>query len=91
MADPYEGRVTSEVEKRTSKLPSLTWMGFAVASMAASAALVIGGRKELGNFVGQWAPTFLIIGLYNKLTKEIALPKHESRGYGAAAGMGAGA
>jgi hypothetical protein len=43
--------------------------------MAASAALVLTGRKQLGNFIGQWAPTILIMGLYNKLAKEIAVPK----------------
>jgi hypothetical protein len=28
-----------------------------------------GGRSALANFVGQWAPTLLIIGLYNKVVK----------------------
>ena len=40
--------------------------------MAASAALVITGKTQLGNFVGQWAPSLLVIGLYNKLVKEIS-------------------
>jgi hypothetical protein len=31
--------------------------------------LMLSGRKEAGNFIGQWAPTLLIIGLYNKLVK----------------------
>jgi hypothetical protein len=29
----------------------------------------VGGRAELANFVGQWAPTLLVIGVYNKLVK----------------------
>ena len=73
---PHEGRTTHEVEKRTSKLPSIVFLGFAVASMAASAALVLTGRKQLGNFVGQWAPTILIMGVYNKLAKELTAPRH---------------
>lgn len=28
-----------------------------------------GGRGPLANFVGQWAPTLLIMGLYNKVVK----------------------
>jgi hypothetical protein len=27
------------------------------------------GKKEQSNFVGQWAPTLLILGLYNKIVK----------------------
>jgi hypothetical protein len=70
-----EGRTTSMVESKTAKLPSLTFLGLAVGAMAASAALVMSGRKQLGNFVGQWAPSILIMGLYNKLAKEVAVPQ----------------
>lgn len=67
-----EGKTTSEVETRTSKLPSIMFLGLAVGAMAASAGLVLTGRKQLGNFVGQWAPSILIMGLYNKVVKEIS-------------------
>jgi hypothetical protein len=73
----YEDRGTEAVEQQTAKVPSLAFLGLALGAMAASAALVLTGRKQLGNFVGQWAPSILIIGLYNKLVKEIALPKRE--------------
>jgi len=29
------------------------------------------GRKDASVFVGQWAPTLLILGLYNKLVKQL--------------------
>jgi hypothetical protein len=67
-----EGKTTSMIESKTSKLPSLTFLGLAVGAMAASATLVLTGRKEVGNFVGQWAPSILIMGLYNKLAKEVS-------------------
>jgi hypothetical protein len=86
----YEDRATETVERGTARVPSLAFMGLAVGAMAASAALVITGRKELGNFVGQWAPTILIMGLYNKIAKEIAVPKRELRGATAGTGVGAG-
>jgi hypothetical protein len=66
-----EGETTSKVEAQTSKLPSLAYFGLAVGAMAASAALVLSGRKQIGNFVGQWAPSILIMGLYNKITREL--------------------
>jgi hypothetical protein len=37
--------------------------------MAVSLTLQSTGHKERANFVGQWAPTLLIFGLYNKLVK----------------------
>lgn len=65
-----EGKVTSMVEDQTAKIPSMTWMNLAVGSMAISALLQIFARnKEYGNFVGLWAPCFLLIGIYNKLVK----------------------
>lgn len=65
-----EGNLTRRVEEQTSKVPSLGYMGLAIASMAASAGLAfLSRRKEFANFVGLWAPTFLIIGLYNKMVK----------------------
>ena len=81
----YEDRGTEVVEQQTAKVPSLAFLGLALGAMAASAALVMTGRKQLGNFVGQWAPSILIMGLYNKLAKEIAVPKRRTNG--AHAGM----
>lgn len=90
----YEDRGTETVEAQTAKVPSLAFLGLAVASMAVSAALVLTGRKQLGNFVGQWAPSILIMGLYNKIAKEIAVPKRQGRdggmGRGSSMGMGSG-
>ena len=89
----YEDRATETVEKGTSRIPSLAFMGFALTAMAASAALMLTGRKQIGNFVGQWAPTILIMGLYNKVAKEIAVPQREGRRIGAGntgAGLGMG-
>jgi hypothetical protein len=73
----YDDRATETVERQTAKVPSLAFLGLAVAAMGASAALVLSGRKQLGNFVGQWAPSILIMGLYNKLAKEIAVPRSQ--------------
>lgn len=66
----HEGRVTRMVERQTGKVPSLVYFNLAVSSMILSAGLAIyGRRKEFANFVGLWAPTFLLMGIYNKLVK----------------------
>jgi len=64
-----EGRVAKTIEEQTAKLPSDIFLWAAFGSMAASLTLQMLGKKEQSNFVGQWAPTFLILGLYNKLVK----------------------
>lgn len=66
---PKEGRVTRETESRTAQIPSMAFLSAAVGSMVASAALQATGRKKLSLFVGQWAPSFMLMGLYNKVVK----------------------
>jgi hypothetical protein len=64
-----EGRIARTIEDQTAKIPSDTFLWAAVGSMVASALLQVSGKREISNFVGQWAPTILILGLYNKLVK----------------------
>ena len=69
--DHTEGTVARSIENQTAKLPSDTFLWTAVISMAASATLQLMGNKHASVFVGQWAPTLLILGLYNKLVKQL--------------------
>jgi hypothetical protein len=41
----------------------------AVGAMGVSAGLQVAGQKHASLFVGQWAPAFLLLGIYNKLVK----------------------
>jgi hypothetical protein len=66
-----EGTVAKTIEDQTAKLPSDTFLWAAVGSMATSMTLQLMGNKHASLFVGQWAPTFLIFGLYNKLVKQL--------------------
>jgi len=68
---PYvEGEITKRVEEQTAKIPSIGYLGLAVGSMALSAGLALfAPRKEFANFVGLWAPSFMLMGIYNKLVK----------------------
>ena len=65
-----EDRVTSAIETQTSKVPSSGYLAAAIGSMGASALLKILGKDEWALFVGQWAPAFLIMGVYNKMVKQ---------------------
>jgi len=67
---PTEGELTQRIERQTARIPSVGYLSMAIASMIASAMLAIfANRKEFANFVGLWAPSFLLIGIYNKLVK----------------------
>jgi hypothetical protein len=66
-----EGRVAKTIEEQTAKLPSDAFLWAAVSAMAVSAGLQLSGKQHVSNFVGQWAPTLLILGLYNKLVKQL--------------------
>ena len=64
-----EGLVARTIEQQTAKLPSDLFLWLAVGTLLCSATLKTMGRTHDSLFVGQWAPTFLILGLYNKLVK----------------------
>lgn len=64
-----EGYVAKMIEEQTAKIPSDMFLWAAGASILGSLALKTLGREKDSVFVGQWAPTFLILGLYNKLVK----------------------
>jgi hypothetical protein len=73
-----EGQVARAIEEQTARLPSDTFLWLAISSMAVSATMQIMGNKQASVFVGQWAPTFLILGLYNKLVKQLGSDRTEN-------------
>lgn len=64
-----EGRTTKAIESYTGEVPSGTFLTVALGAIGISLLLMLAGRRDMANFVGQWAPTILIMGLYNKLVK----------------------
>jgi hypothetical protein len=72
-----EGKVAKTIEEQTAKIPSDTFLWAALGTIGVSMTLQLFGKKEISNFVGQWAPTLLILGLYNKMVK-ITGPENET-------------
>ena len=64
-----EDQFTKTVEAYTSTVPSSAYLGVAIGAMAVSLVCQLTGRGKWGNFIAQWVPTWLILGLYNKLVK----------------------
>jgi hypothetical protein len=73
-----EGPIARSIEEQTAKLPSDAFLWMAVGAMTASATLQMMGNKHVSLFIGQWAPTFLIFGLYNKLVKQLGSDRTEN-------------
>lgn len=65
-----EGPITQRVEDVSAQISSATFVSLALASVGVSAAIAaFSQRKTLANFVGLWAPTLLLLGVYTKLVQ----------------------
>lgn len=71
-----EGPVASMIEEQTSKIPSDVYLWAALGSMAISLTLKLMKEDKTALFVGQWAPSFLLLGNYNKMVKLLG---HDSK------------
>lgn len=66
---PTEDEFTKTIEQYTASIPSSAYLAVAVGAMGLSLLFQVTGRGKWGNFIAQWVPTWLIIGLYNKVVK----------------------
>jgi hypothetical protein len=67
--DYSEGYMAKLIEEQTAKLPSDVFLWAACGSMVTSLMFQLAGDHQKSTFFGQWAPSLLILGLYNKLVK----------------------
>ena len=66
---PTEDQFTRAIESYTAAVPSSGYLAFAIGAMGLSLVCQVAGTGKWGNFIAQWVPTWLIIGLYSKLVK----------------------
>ena len=50
-------------------VPGQVWYIAGVVSILASAYCQLTDRKQMALFIGQWPPTFFVVGLYHKLVR----------------------
>jgi hypothetical protein len=74
-----EDAATSSIEEMTKRVPSVSFLGLALGAMAVSATLMLLNKKQWAHFIGQWAPSILILGTYNKLVKTFSAPYSEEQ------------
>ncbi len=53
----------------TDSIPEEVWYWAAMGSIAVSAGLWLSGKRDWSTFVGQWPPTFLILGIFHKVLR----------------------
>ena len=74
----HEGKMTERIEKVTAGIPSAAWLVLAGGAILGSLTLKLMGRHSTATFIGEWAPTFLMIGLYNKVVKVLGSDRSEA-------------
>lgn len=81
-----EDRGTTVVEEQTKRIPSLTFLALAAGSIGLSLWFMMSAgrnpfspRRDVANFIGQWVPSLLILGTYNKIAKTFSAPYSESQ------------
>lgn len=88
-----EGPVARRIEKQTARIPSDVWLWAAgasiIGSLVAQGIGMFGGprsqmrqlmyptKSPISQFVGMWAPTFLLLGLYNKIVKVMGSDRYD--------------
>jgi hypothetical protein len=64
-----EGPIAKAIENFTAEIPSDVFLTTAIGAIGVSWGMHLMGMPKAGLFVGQWVPTILIMGVYNKLVK----------------------
>lgn len=65
----HENESTRAIEDQTMHIASDTFLAAAGGSVLLALVLKVAGRNTAANFVGQWVPSILCLGIYNKLVK----------------------
>ena len=77
-----EGSMTKAIEHQTARIPSTYFLAAAGGAVALSLGLaVVSERKGWANFVGNWVPSLLLLGIYNKIVKTHGSDKTEANAH----------
>ena len=71
--------MTKAIEHQTAKIPSTYFLAAAGGAVALSLGLaIVNEKKGWANFVGNWVPSLLLLGIYNKIVKTHGSDKAEA-------------
>ncbi len=73
-----EGSTTKAIEHQTIKIPSSYFLVAAGGAVVLSLGIALMSEKKgWANFVGNWVPSLLLLGVYNKIVKTHGSDKTE--------------
>jgi hypothetical protein len=75
---PEEGKVAKAIEHKTQRIPSDIFLWTALGFFGLSVAMQTANRKHSSLLLSQLAPTFLLLGIYNKLVKVAGSDSYEA-------------
>lgn len=67
------------IEKKTARIPSSFFLALAGGAVALSLGLAVSKKKRWANFVGQWVPTILLLGIYDKMANTQTTENEEAK------------
>lgn len=76
---PEEGPVARAIEHKTQRIPSDVFLWTALGFFGLAAAMQAANRKHSSLLLSQLAPTFLLLGIYNKLVKVAGSDQYEGQ------------
>jgi hypothetical protein len=78
-----EHRLIKSVKEYTASMPSSAYLGVAAGAMILSLVCERSGRNKWANFIAQWVPFCLIVGVYKlvKLEGYDQADRRHNRGY----------
>ncbi len=67
--DQNMGKGQQEYFRVTDDIPEQTWYWLALGSIGLSAVLKVMNKDHWALFVGQWPPTFLLLGVFHRVVR----------------------
>jgi hypothetical protein len=77
-----ENKMAKSTTNQTNKIPTSFFLALAAGTVALSLGLALSKKeKSWATFVGQWVPTVLLLGIYDKIVKTQNSNKVDSQSF----------
>lgn len=75
-----DGKLTKAIDNQITKIPTSFFILLAGGVVALSLGLAVNEKKKSwASYVGQWVPTLLLLGIYDKIVKTQQTSKSETK------------
>ncbi|MDD4974358.1 MAG: hypothetical protein PHY93_08390 [Bacteriovorax sp.] len=74
-----EAKVTKSIAKKSENIPVSVFLAMAAGAAALSIGLAMNRKRSWAIVVGQWIPSILLLGIYNKVANTQTLEKTDNQ------------